>query len=127
MPPRYASVRMRGGAPRRMRSFGLGLNARSSSRPRRPAADQVIADVRRDVRSRASGLARALDHFQRDANLRLAGGLRDLFNRLAHAIAAEEIHLRIHAGGIAPQHVVDQADRLRRTGASRPSCTAAGW
>ncbi len=58
------------------------------------------------------GLARALDHFQRDANLRLARGLRDLFNRLAHAIAAEEIHLRIHARGIAPQDVVDQADRF---------------
>ena len=57
-------------------------------------------------------LARGFDRLQRDADLRLAAGLGELFDGLPLAIAAQEVHARVDAGGVAAQHVVDQADRL---------------
>ena len=75
-------------------------------------ANQVVPDVRRHVRSRGRRLARALDRLERNADLGFAGWRRDFLDRLPHAIAAQEIHLRVDAGRVAPQRVVDQADRL---------------
>ncbi len=77
------------------------------------AAHEVIADVRRGLlRFDGRVLARGFDRLQRDADLRLAAGFGELFDGLPLAIAAQEIHARVHAGGVAAQHVVDEADRL---------------
>ena len=77
-------------------------------------ADQVIANVRRAVVGRLplGDLARALHAAQRHAQLRLAAGLRKFFHGLPVPIAALEVHGAIHGGGIALQHLLDQADAL---------------
>ncbi len=57
-------------------------------------------------------LAGALDALQRDAQLLVAGGLGELFDGVAIAIAAAEVHPAVDAGRIALQHLLDQADAL---------------
>ena len=87
---------------------------RDRSRGRRGPCRQGDTDVRGGARSRLArrALPRALDGLERHANLRLAFRFRELLNRLALAIAAEKIHLRVDAGRVAAQHVFDEADRL---------------
>jgi len=79
-----------------------------------PRSDQVIAHVRGAVRGPAplAGLARAFHGAQRDTDLGFARRFGQLFHRVAVAIAAEEVHAAVHARGIAPQHLLDQADAL---------------
>ena len=62
------------------------------------------------------GLARALHAAQRDAHLRLAGGVREVFDRLPVAVAAREVHPPVDARGIPLQHLLDQADPLHEAG-----------
>ena len=57
-------------------------------------------------------LARALDGAQGDAHLPLAGAVGQLLDRLAIAVAAQEVHAAVDAGGIALEHPLDEADRL---------------
>ena len=54
----------------------------------------------------------ALDAAQRDAHLRFACRLRQLFDRLAIAIAAAEIHQAVHSGRVALEHLFDEAHAL---------------
>ena len=81
----------------------------------RPAAgaNQVIADVRRAIVRRAHvHLSRPLDALEREQQLGLAGRQRQLLDRMPVAVAAAEVHLAVDAGGIALQHLLDQADAL---------------
>ena len=64
---------------------------------------------RSPLRDRLPG---ALDRLQRDPHLRVSGRGRQLLDRLALPVAAEEVHPSVRAGGIALQHLLDQADRL---------------
>ena len=72
------------------------------------------------------GLARALHRAQRDAHLGLAGAVGELLDRLPVAVAGEELHPPVHAGGIALQHPLDEAHRLDVLGSSRGWSRAAG-
>ena len=67
------------------------------------ASNQVIPDVRSAIGRRGGGrrLPRTFDGFQRHAKLRFAAAFRDLLDNLPLAIAAEEIHSRVHTGRIA--------------------------
>ena len=79
-----------------------------------PAIDEVISDVRRRI-GRGSVrrcLTGALDRFQRHADLRFPGRHGKLFDRASLLIAAEEIHPPVRTGGIALQHLLDEADSL---------------
>ena len=76
-------------------------------------ADQVIADVRAArVRRPFRNLPRAFEALQRHPHLRVAGRLRQLFDHMAIAIAADEIHASIHGGRIALKNLFDQTDVL---------------
>ena len=59
-------------------------------------ADEVVADVGGAIRRLPAlrGLARALHRPPGHAQLRLAGGLGQLLDRLAVAVAAQEVHAR---------------------------------
>ena len=81
----------------------------------RPAAgaNQVIADVRRAIVGRAHvHLAGPLDALEREQQLGLTRRQRQLLDRMPVAVAAAEVHLAVDAGGIALQHLLDQADAL---------------
>ena len=73
------------------------------------------------------GLPRALHAAQRHAELGLAAGLRQFLHRLPVAVAALEIHAAVHAGGIALQHLLDQADVLEVQRPVQRRRRAAGW
>ncbi len=91
-------------------------------------ADEVVADVR-GARARPlglGGLARALHGAQGDADLGLSGAVGELLDRLPVAVAAEELHPPVHAGGIALQHPLDQAHGLDVLRSSRAWSRAAG-
>ncbi len=79
-----------------------------------PPADQVVADVRRSIahRARFGDLTGAFERSQRDADLGLAGRRRQFLDRLPLAVPAQEVHGAVHAGGIASQHLLDEADGL---------------
>ena len=79
-----------------------------------PPIDQVIADVGGRSADRAAGgrLACAFDRLQGDPHLRVAARRGELLDRLALPISAEEVHPPVGAGGIALQHLLDQAHRL---------------
>ena len=74
----------------------------------------MVADVRGAIghRSGFRRLTRAFNRAQRDAHLRLSVGRGELLDRLTLAIAAEEVHRAVDAGGIALQHLLDQAHRF---------------
>jgi hypothetical protein len=76
--------------------------------------DQVVSDVGRAIAGRPAhtGLPRALDRLERHPHLRLAGRRRELLDRLTLPVAAQEVHPCVGAGGIALQHLLDQADRF---------------
>ena len=52
----------------------------------------------------------ALDGLERHPHLRLSARGRELLDRLTLPVAAQEVHSSIRAGGIALQHLLDQAD-----------------
>ncbi len=54
----------------------------------------------------------ALDALQRHAHLCFAGWFRLFLHRMAIAVSAGEIHPAVDAGGIALQHLLNQADAL---------------
>ena len=75
-------------------------------------ADEVVADVRA-WRADSAGfhdLPGAVDGFQGDADLRFTRRRRQLFDRLADAVAAEKVHRAVRAGRIPLEHVFDEAD-----------------
>jgi hypothetical protein len=76
--------------------------------------DEMVADVRGAIGSRACfcTLACALDGSQAHAHLRLSGGIGQLLDGLAVAVATQEIHAPVHTGWIALQHALDEADGL---------------
>ena len=78
-----------------------------------PAADEEVPDVRAPVaRCLLGHLACALDGFERDAQLRLPGRRRHFLDRMTVAVAAREIHARVHANRIAAEDLLDEADVL---------------
>ena len=76
--------------------------------------------------SRADACARAFDRAQADAHLRLARGVGELFDGMAIAVAAVEIHPRVVTAGIAPAGPARPGSRVRRSDSSPASRTAAG-
>ena len=91
--------------PGPIREVGLEIRA--------ALADEVVAHVDRAPRGVALlGLARALDGSQRHPKLALPGAVGEVLHRLPVAVAAQEVHLAVGAGGVALQHALDQADRL---------------
>jgi hypothetical protein len=76
----------------------------------------VEADVRapRIVGMLLDRLARRFDRAQRDGDLGRARGIGELLDRLPIAVAGREVHAPVHAGGIALQHLLEQADALDR-------------
>ena len=79
-----------------------------------PLVDEVVADVRGPIGGCPLAAAcRALSTaFSATRNCASPLGARELFDGLALPIAAEEVHPAVGAGGIALQHLFDQADRL---------------
>ena len=77
-------------------------------------ADEVVADVSGAIPRKPAlrGLASTLDRAQRHPQLRFSGGLGQLLDRLAVAVAAQEVHARVGPGRVALQLALDQADRL---------------
>ncbi len=57
-------------------------------------------------------LPRVFDTLERDPHLIFAGSTRQFFDRVTVAIAATEIHARVDRGGIALEHLFDDADGL---------------
>ena len=68
--------------------------------------DQVVADVgaSRVVRARGLGVTREVDSSSRDDAFIGARTLGDALHRVPVAIACGEGHVRVAAGGVAPQH-----------------------
>ena len=94
-------------APERLGTIGqLALEMVSA------AAHEVVTDVGGAFgEALARGrLPRNLDDFQGDAHLSLAARIRELFDRLPLAIAAEKVHASVGAGRVTQQHLLDQAD-----------------
>ena len=56
--------------------------------------------------------ARELHGAPGDVGFRLARALRQLLDRVPVPIAGRKVHLRVRAGGILPQDLLDQADAL---------------
>ena len=78
-----------------------------------PAADQVIADVRRTrVGSAHMHLPGPLDAFEGQQQLPFAGRHRQFLDRVAVAVAAAEVHLAVDTRRVALQHLLDQAHAL---------------
>jgi hypothetical protein len=91
--------------PGPIRQVGLEIGA--------ALADQVVADVGCAPGGAALlGLARALDGSERHPKLTLPGAVGQILHRLPVAVAAQEVHLAVGAGGVALQHALDQADRF---------------
>ena len=57
-------------------------------------------------------LTGALYRSQCDAHLGFTGRRSQFLDRLALAVAAQEIHRTVHAGGIALKHLLDETDRF---------------
>ena len=76
-------------------------------------ADEVVADVDRAPGAAAlGGLARALHGAQGHPQLALPGAVGQVLDRLAVAVAAQEVHAAVDAGRVALQHPLDEAHRL---------------
>jgi hypothetical protein len=60
------------------------------------------------------GLPRPFDALERQQELAFAGGNGKFFDGVAIAIAAAEVHPPVNAGGIALQHLFDEADALEK-------------
>ena len=77
-------------------------------------ADQVVPDVAGGFGDAAGfgHLAGALDRAACDPQLRFAARLRELFHRLAVAVATEEIHAGVDPGRILLEDAFDEAHRF---------------
>ena len=73
-------------------------------------ANQVVADVRRARLGAFARLPRALDALSATRSWPSPVGIGELLDRVAIPVAAAEVHAGVHAGGIALQHLLDQAD-----------------
>ena len=107
-PVAWAKQQRRRRLPRRRAIRDVGFEVATA------LPDEVVADVGRTARRRAAlgRLPRALDGPQRHAHLAFSGRLGQLLDRLAVAIAAQEVHPPVDAGRVALQHLLDQAHRL---------------
>ena len=82
------------------------------------AADQEVAHVVPAVvvRGGEGGLPCAFHRGQRDPALALPVRVRQVLDRLAVAVAAQEVHAAVDAGGIALQDLLHQAHPLEQRG-----------
>ena len=77
------------------------------------AADEVIADVSGAVVRRTHvHPSSPFDALERQEHLGFAGRQRQLFDRVAIAVATAEVHLTVDAGRITLQHLLYKADAL---------------
>src|SRR5207244_1636129 len=80
-------------------------------------AEEVVADVGGPVlRILLWGRPRALDALEGRPDLGLPRRLGQLLHRVAVAVAAREVHARVHARGIAVQDVLHEAHALEVLG-----------